>query len=83
MTVDGNSVTRIFNHIRDKFPSHLHGGRFDYLGVMGTFDLRRSFLPYDDNGMMYGRYASQYQNVLRIQYEKEKAKDWNKAQEVH
>jgi len=66
-----DAVPRIFNHIRDRFP-------FNPLGSVVFF------FPYDKNsGLMSDRYASQYQHMLRIQYEKEKAKDWNKAQEVH
>jgi len=55
-----DAVPRIFNRIRDQFPH-------DYL--------EGSFLPYDKNsGLLSDRYASQYQHMLRIQYEKEKAK---------
>jgi hypothetical protein len=64
------AITRNFNNTRSRLG-------FDPLGV------RYHFFPYSPITFMSHRYCSSYQNMLRIQYEKEKAKDWNKAQEVH
>lgn len=69
MTVDDIAVIRTFNNLREKFPFDPDGVRF-------------YFFPYSMSTFIVHRYCSSYQHMLRIQYEKEKAKDWRKTQEV-